>query len=1093
VKAQTDPSFYGFPDNHLPWFSIHTEHFTIHYQEGNQRSARVIAGIAEDIFEPITSLYQHKPDSKTAIVLKDREDYSNGAAYFFDNKIDIWVPALDTPLRGSHHWLRNVIAHEFTHIVQIQAAMKRKRTVPAVYLQWLSYENVRRPDVLYGFPNGIATYPFASVNVPAWLAEGTAQYQREGLHYDSWDAHRDMILRSRVLSNTVMSLDEMGTFAGKNSLERETVYNHGYAFSIWLANTYGEGVLNDISRALAQPGLFDVRKALQVATGVPGDSLHAAWVRDLKKTYSNWNDAALTRTEKLEQEGFFNFQPRVSPDGRFLAYMSNRGRDYGRVSLWVRNLQTGALVKAAELQTETTTGGASYRLSCGLTIDPVINLTSGSFDFSPDGTHIVYTKIVQNRFGERYNDLFLYNVKTKKHKRLTTSKRLSEPAWHPDGNHIAALQSQDGTLNLVLVDRNTKNIKTITRFKDGEQLFQPVWTKDGQRIYASYAFKKHRRVAVIDVKTGDLTLWAASDSVDYRDPMPTSDGTRVLFSASNGGVFNIWSAKPDGSDAFAITAVSGGAFQPVAGTDGTIYFSEFTETGYKISKLEPEGSGRPRKPVSSSAIVKKSNLSFARLHAYTDTIQTLIEEPRPVLGDTLETSFTLFGAAENYDAKLSRYRGDYTSLSLFPIVRFDNYSRLNGGNGALLRARNFGGLRENLVRDTKGGLYFASRDVRDRFTLFGGAMVGPGSYPVADGWASSVSPNRIASLDRDLFLIFEHQGLPFLRGFWNPTISIEMYNLRRNVANGLQIEDFGCSACLPDTIGVDISYDIWQADIYLRSKLNLFSMLELGISHSPFTVTTEPFFSKEYRQMVPKGSQRYFIGTTISAAYVYRVNVPSAVSDVVPAGMRGMVRVALQPARLLNRYEIRDGALFPVYASTNNVSLEAQYRIGVVAPNGGFSFRGRVFHYLTSNNEYFYLDYIGGFTGMRSYPFFALGGNTTAFGEISGYLPVWKRINRQFGRFTVNSIWIRGFLETGNGWGGPLGISSSPKTGAGAELRVSTNSYYLFPSKFFVSTAYGFNRFSLQLPSGFVGTDGGHVQYGRSALVYFGLLFDFEL
>ena len=171
VIGQTNPAYYEYSHNHLGWYSIESSHFIIHFQEGNSRSAQVVSRIAEEIYNPITELYQYEPDSKVNIVLKDREDYSNGAAYFFDNKIDIWVPSLDSPLRGTPQLDENVITHEFVHIVQIQASMKRKRTIPILYLQWLSYEKVRRPDVLYGFPNGIVSLPFASINIPAWLAK----------------------------------------------------------------------------------------------------------------------------------------------------------------------------------------------------------------------------------------------------------------------------------------------------------------------------------------------------------------------------------------------------------------------------------------------------------------------------------------------------------------------------------------------------------------------------------------------------------------------------------------------------------------------------------------------------------------------------------------------------------------------------------------------------------------------------------------------------------------------------------------------------------------------------------------------------------
>ena len=67
----------------LNWHSIETAHFVVHYHDGAERTARVVAKVAEEIYEPVTSLYNHKPDQKVSFVIKDYDDYSNGAAYFF--------------------------------------------------------------------------------------------------------------------------------------------------------------------------------------------------------------------------------------------------------------------------------------------------------------------------------------------------------------------------------------------------------------------------------------------------------------------------------------------------------------------------------------------------------------------------------------------------------------------------------------------------------------------------------------------------------------------------------------------------------------------------------------------------------------------------------------------------------------------------------------------------------------------------------------------------------------------------------------------------------------------------------------------------
>ncbi len=102
VIAQVPISFYDYARPELEWYTIETEHFSIIFHadengKGSGRTGKVVSRIAEEIYLPITELYEYEPDTKVAIILKDYEDYSNGAAYFFDNKIEIWPPSLDAP------------------------------------------------------------------------------------------------------------------------------------------------------------------------------------------------------------------------------------------------------------------------------------------------------------------------------------------------------------------------------------------------------------------------------------------------------------------------------------------------------------------------------------------------------------------------------------------------------------------------------------------------------------------------------------------------------------------------------------------------------------------------------------------------------------------------------------------------------------------------------------------------------------------------------------------------------------------------------------------------------------------------------------
>lgn len=1098
LYAQTSPQFYEYPHNHLPWFTIESEHFLVHYQEGSERSAQVSSKIAEEIYQPITSLYGLEPDRKISIVLRDRVDYSNGAAFFFDDKIEIWVPALDTPLRGTHNWLRNVITHEFTHIVQLQASMKRTKTIPAIYFQWLSYEGVRRPDVLYGFPNGIATLPFATVGIPAWFAEGTAQYQRSGLTYDYWDSHRDMLLRSRIMNDTYLDFTNMGIFSSKTSIERETNYNQGFAFVIYLVSRFGENVVADISTAAAESGKTNFSKVIEAATGISGEELFDDWIKDRKEFYAHQTEhIEPTEFEHVVPVGYFNFYPQFSPDSAAFAYLSNMERDFAATALIVRT--DTAVVTIDDV------GGAEqldsdqlYQMSHGMGANLALDFISNRFSFSPDSKKLLYSRAEKNRFGETYQDLYIYNLEDEKRQQLTESKRIQEPAWHPTQNMAVAVQQRDGTQNLVSVDLDTKEITPLTDYNSGETIFTPVWHPSGESVYMAGASSGSRNIYVYDLNSGVTTPMVENRFVDFRDPWIDADGRYLYFSSDMDGIFNIYRKDLDLEHTERITSVLGGAFMPVVQND-TLYFSHFIEDGYKISKTglkDQYDSIIVAIPQEQEVFTNKSDSDQDRIRILNQSndrsIGPLPFTPSDYEGEPLE--FEIETEFESDSRTWSPYTETITSLNVFPIIRFDNYSKINGSNSRLLTAGNFGSLGENLWRDMKLGAYLSSRDVTEKISIFGGALFGFGSTP-ADGVGDFISPARLNDLDRDVFMIFEHRGIPFIKTSWSPTVSIELYNLKRNVRDGLSIEEFPCTSCLPETKSVDIRYSIWEANLFLRSKLNRWSLLEFGTSYSTYSVATEGFISDELQQFIPGSTSQYFRGNSYSASYIAELIEPSRNMDIAPIGLKGRFTYKYEPSRLLDEFEVNDGILSPVYKTDRNHSLELRQRLGFRLNNdntGMITARG--FTYLNRPDDFFYLDYIGGLTGLRSYPFFSVGGQQTAFMRASYLTPIFQSINQQVGAYTIDKLFAHLYAETGNGWGGPLDIGNQLKSGLGAELRMSFNSHYLFPLKLFVNGTYGLNRFDVNFSDDFItGSGDNTVSYGREFLFYFGLTFDFDL
>lgn len=1092
--SQTDPALYAYPYNHLPWYTIESEHFLIHFQDGNSRSAQVVARIAEEIYDPITELYQHQPDEKVSIVLKDREDYSNGAAYFFDNKIDIWLTALDSPLRGTHNWLRNVITHEFVHIIQIQKGMKRKRTLPVSYLQWLSYEDVRRPDVLYGFPNGIVTHPFASINIPAWFAEGTAQYQRVGLLYDTWDSHRDMLLRTLILSGNYLSLEEMGTFSSKNTLEREVVYNQGFAFVIYMVNRFGEDVLRMITEELSRKGTYTINKAIKQATGINGEQVFADWIAERHRFYTEAvSGIVTTQSVSLESKGFYNFFPKVSPNGEVIAYLSNRDRDHGSVSLYMkRSEHTEKVATLFDDQGES----AAYHVS---NLEPVIRYINGGYSFSPDGTKISYSVIKKTPYGELYSDIFLYDLSSGSHTRLTNGKRIQSPSWSPDGNTLSAIQYEKGTQNLVLIDKANGQLTRLTHFNNGETLFTPAWSPDGAFIYFSFADRHQRTIMRYELSSGDYELVAGDDFADYRDPFISNDGF-LYYSSNLDGIYNIYRKDLTSGETEQLTSVIGGAFMPFATDNGKLLYSEYQADGYKIRQISLPvekiqfGYYEPQSEALEPSVTDVQNYLLS-LNDFDDSDISAFSHTEKAAADTGAYLFELSSLNGKEQLIYKEYTDTFTRFSFYPVIRFDNYTKLHGNNGTLIKNGKIARLGKNLFRDVKPGVYFTSREVLDRWSILGGVLLGIGSRP-AESASAFISPGNIVDMDRDIFLITEHRGLPFIKRSWSPTVSVELYNLHRNVQNGLEIEEFACTSCdIPDTIQVDIAYEIWEANLFLRSKLSRRSLFELGLSYSPYRIEVDNFYSNELQASIPSTSSEYFQGTRLSAAYTFNYYELSRNADIAPTGLKGYLRYQFEPSRLLDDYELKDGTLQPVFKTTRNHSAELQIRFGFdILNDQALQVRLRGFSYMNDTGDSFYADYIGGFLGMRSYPYFSLAGEQTAFASISWFLPLKTNMAKQTGPYTMDKIFTRFFLEAGNTWKSPYMTRNNIKTGIGAELRVALNSYYLFPLKFFVSGSYGFNRFRLTLPQEFLTeSQSNTVDYGREFLFHFGLTFDFEL
>lgn len=1040
LRAQEED--YAHPE--LDWQTIETEHFLVHYHNGAERTGKEIAYIAEQIYKPVTEMYQHIPDQKVSIVIRDYDDYSNGAAYFYDNKIVLWASSLDYELRGTHPWLQNVVTHEFTHIVEIQTAMKLGRKIPGIYFQWLGYEAERRPDVLYGYPNVLVSYPLSAFLVPSWFAEGVAQLNNPRLQYDTWDTHRDMILRMYMLEGKPLSWEEMAVF-GKTSLGNESSYNAGFSIVRYIAQRYGPDKLRLISEKLSSLFRITIDGAIQAALGISGEELYNEWKQDKTAEYDSVGRAMSGERREgslIEKEGFGNFYPTFSPDGSKIAYVSNKGEDYfGQSSVYLYDCTTGTAKK-------------------------IVDLVRSSLSFSPDGRYLYYAKLsYQNPHWNRVYDIYRYDLPEEEETRLTHGLRAQNPKLSADGTKFVFAYGSDGTLNIGTCDLDGKNVKQLTTFTNGEQVYTPVWSPDGKQIAFGYSIAQNQHLASINVDGTGLKI--STSDYDSRNPSFSRDGKILYYADDEGGIFNIYALDVASGTTRKVTNVLGGAFLPSVNSSGDIAYASYNSTGYKIALVKDSIQMFIRKPGQlGSTNIASTDLDSA--HAgMTFLAQTVGKQNaliQPAVNDVEKSTSTYSPAdttivprkyelpdANTLDAGKS-YRSVFTSLSILPLIRVDNYNTKNKGFDVI-----------------KPGLYFTSTDVLDKLSLFGGAAV-----------------NR--QLERDLFFIFEYRDrLPLLYQLGlEPTLSLEVYNITRKTSAQIDLVQLQ----VPTTV----TYDLLEFDASLRQSLfSQFNTVKLGYTLSRYSVDIgsflDPFLSNP---VIPAFRTPYLIGNSIALDFKHDGLVPNLERDINPTGRTIAFRYSLE----LNQFNTKgqftqasDGALLPVYDHFDFSRVELQWNehMPLPFPKHTLTVSARAGSILGPTVDSFFDFYGGGIAGMKGYPFYALGGNQIGTLNVTYRFPISTQINFRLLQFYFTKLYASVFADVGDAWtGSTIPDRTDWKRDVGAELRLESFSFYAYPTRIFVSGAYGLDKFTRDF-----GT--ATVTYGNEWRFYLGILFGFEL
>jgi hypothetical protein len=293
-------------------------------------------------------------------------------------------------------------------------------------------------------------------NLPLWMVEGMAEYFSIG----SVDANTAMIIREAVRQDKFPTLKEMTRDYSFNP------YRYGHSFISFIGRTWGDDIIAPLYRETAK---FGYESAIERIIGLNATTVSNLWKSANVSHFEQYLEDTtklIPRGSKLldeENSGNMNISPSLSPDGKFVAFFSER--DLFSLDLFLADASTGKVIR----KLSSTTRSAD--------ID-AFNFFESVGTWSPDGRKFVHVAVKGGR-----NQLVVVDTRHPRRTRfipIDGVPALNNPAWSPDGRYIVFSGLADGVGNLYRLDMETNQVDMITN--DRYSYIHPSWSPDGKYL-----------------------------------------------------------------------------------------------------------------------------------------------------------------------------------------------------------------------------------------------------------------------------------------------------------------------------------------------------------------------------------------------------------------------------------------------------------------------------------------------------------------------------------------------------------------------------------------------------------------------------------
>lgn len=564
----------GQEPSSLKWEELRSGHFRFIYPESFKSQALKTAYTFEESYSLLKDRYNGRHIRKFPVIIHNHSIESNGYVAWAPKRVELFPFPGQSGIPLSH--IEQLALHELVHVTQMQA-LREGLSVPLEYIFGEQY-----PGAL-------------SVFTPFWFLEGDAVLSETAYSLSGRGRQPDFEkkLKSLLVENkNPYSYDKMISGSFRNYTPDH--YRFGYQMAAYARGQLNPDVFRNSADMIARrPWLLNpVNISFRKDIGESKASLY-------RKTMGYLAETWIAEDEKLIKSNF-NY------------HSAKQEREY-------INYNSPVIINNDSI----------IALKTSFTKPPYFVLLDGDKTekklFTPGIVWPYFFSYARGilTWAEQYPDprwdnrqysvIKTYNIYSGELKQLSSSGRLFSPAISPDGRFIAAVKSDAGYINsIVILDRFTgKEIKNIPT-PANELPVRPSWDNTMSKIAFISFTDKGEGLMTYSTESGKFSKKLDESRNDLQSLAIRNDS--IFYVSSISGIDNIYLNKPDGSN----TRLSSSRFgvSGISLWNNRLVFSDYFSGGDRIASYPIENNTSAPAPAMQADLLQVSKIKEEPLAEY---------------------------------------------------------------------------------------------------------------------------------------------------------------------------------------------------------------------------------------------------------------------------------------------------------------------------------------------------------------------------------------------------------------------------------------------------------------------------------------------